>query len=173
MKNTVLFHILFIIALSSNAQKPITPDGVLHYQINVPHELRNDLLQVVKKGNPNIVQLEMLKIQDNNLPLGTSVYEGDEIKPIEDVLKNYVYNINANDVTRNIEGKSFKKDGKVFYRKITISNMSDRQVYNVMYYFMKNNKSKTLYELKLNGSITKRHLIDNTSYDIAKTVYFK
>lgn len=173
MRNLFFLLILLTITLSSKAQKPLTPDGVIHYQINVPHELRNDLLQVVKKGNPNIVQLDMLKVQGNNLPLGISIYEGDDVTSIENVLKNYVYNVKANEVTRNIEGKSFKKDGKVFHRKITISNMGDRKVYNVMYYFMKNNKSKTLYELKLNGSITKRQLIDNTSYDIAKTVYFK
>lgn len=173
MKNPFLFILFLIITISGKAQKSLSPDGVIHYQINVPHELRNDLLQVVKKGNPNIVQLDMLKIQDNNLPLGISIYEGDDVTSIEDVLKNYVYNVKANEVTSNIEGKSFNKDGKVFHRKITISNMGDRQVYNVMYYFMKNNKSKTLYELKLNGSITKRQLIDNTSYDIAKTVFFK
>jgi hypothetical protein len=173
MKKIIIFFILLITTFSCKAQKTLTPDGVIHYQINVPHELRNDLLQVVKKGNPNIVQLEMLKIQGNNLPIAISIYEGDDVTSIENVLKNYVYNVKANEVTRNIEGKSFKKDGKVFHRKITISNMGDRQVYNVMYYFMKNNKSKTLYELKLNGSITKRQLIENTSYDIAKTVYFK
>ena len=135
--------------------------------------MRDDLLKVVKKGNPNIVQLEMIKIQDNSFPLGISIYKGDEIKPIEEVLKDFVYNVKANEVTRNVEAKSFKKDGVVFHRKITISNMGDREVYNVMYYFMKNNKSNILYEIKLNGSVSKRQLIDNTIYNIAKTVYFK
>ena len=115
----------------------------------------------------------MIKIQDNSFPLGISIYKGDEIKPIEEVLKDFVYNVKANEVTRNVEAKSFKKDGVVFHRKITISNMGDREVYNVMYYFMKNNKSNILYEIKLNGSVSKRQLIDNTIYNIAKTVYFK
>jgi len=44
-------------------------------------------LQVVKKGNPNIVKLEMLKVQGNNFPLGVSIYEGDEVTSIENVLK--------------------------------------------------------------------------------------
>jgi hypothetical protein len=173
MKTIILFLGILMITINCIAQKSQILDGALNYQINVQHELRNDLLQVVKNGNPNIVQLEMLKIQDNNFPLGISIYEGDEIKPIEEVLKDFVFNVKANDVTRNIEGKSFKKDGKTFHRKITISNMGDRQVYNVMYYFMKNNKSNILYELKLNGSITKRQLIDSTLYDIVKTVNFQ
>jgi|688.fasta_scaffold1116785_1 hypothetical protein len=173
MRNIFLLLTLITIVLNLNAQKLSSPDGVINYQINVQHELRNDLLQVVENGNPNIVQLEMLKIQDNKFPLGISIYEGDEIKPIEEVLKDFVFNVKANDVTRNIEGESFKKEGKTFHRKITISNMGDRQVYNVMYYFMKNNKSNILYELKLNGSITKRQLIDSTLYDIVKTVNFQ
>ena len=170
-----LFFLLTLLTLAFNlkAQKFSSPDGVINYQINVNHELRDDLLKVVKKGNPNIVQLEMIKVQDNSFPLGISIYKGDEIKSIEEVLKDFVYNVEANEVTRNVEAKSFKKDGVVFHRKITISNMGEREVYNVMYYFMKNNKSNILYEIKLNGSVSKRQLIDNTIYYIAKTVYFK
>ena len=173
MRIPFLLLSLFALAFNLNAQKFSSPDGLLNYQINVNHELRDDLLKVVKKGNPNIVQLEMIKVQDNSFPLGISIYKGDEIKPIEEVLKDFVYNVKANEVTRNVEAKSFKKDGVVFHRKITISNMVDREVYNVMYYFMKNNKSNILYEIKLNGSVSKRQLIDNTIYNIAKTVYFK
>ena len=173
MKILFLFLSILYLNYTTKAQKFSSPDGVLNCKINVQHELRNDLLKVLKKGNPNIVKLEMIKVQDNSFPLGISIYEGDEIKPIDEVLKDFVYNVKANEVTRNVEAKSFKKDGVVFHRKITISNMGDREVYNVMYYFMKNNKSNTLYEIKLNGSVSKRQLIDNTIYNIAKTVYFK
>lgn len=173
MKKIIIILVLLTITLTSKAQKIHTPDGGLNYQINLQHELRDDLLKVLKKGNPNIVQLEMLKVLDNSFPLGISIYKGDEIKPMEEVLNDFVYNVKANEVTRNLEGKSFKKDGMVFHRKITISNMGDREVYNVMYYFMKNTKSNILYEIKLNGSVSKRQLIDNIIYNIAKTVYLK
>ena len=173
MKQKLLLFLILIIAKASLGQKVFSPDGVINYQINALHDKRNDLLEIVKKGNPNIIQLEMLKVKDNNLPLGISKYEGDEIKPIEYVLKNFVFNVKANDVTRTIERKSFQKEGNVFHRKISISKIEGKEVYNVMYYFMKNNKSNTLYEIKLNGSFTKRQLIDSLLFDIAKTVNFR
>jgi hypothetical protein len=45
----------------------------------------------------------MLKIQCNNLPLDISIYEDDDITTIEVVFKKHIYNLNANDIIKNIE----------------------------------------------------------------------
>jgi len=173
MKKTFLYLALIVISISTNAQKSISPDGVFNYQINVKHELAKDLLAAVKKSNPNIIQLEIVTIKGENIPFAISKYEGGEVTIIEVALKDYVYNVKANSITKTIEAKSFTKEGRVFHRKITISSMGDKNVYNVMYYFMKNNKSKFLYEIKLSANNVDQKLIDHTLYNIAKTVYFK
>jgi hypothetical protein len=173
MKKILLFCLLLIPFLNSNAQKSISPDGVFNYQINFQYELQDNLLPFMKKANPSIIQLAKVKFDDKSFLLGISKLEGDNIESIDAVVKNYVYNIKANSHTRNIEGKTFIKDGKYYHRKITISIVEGSEVYNVMYYFMKGNKSKILYEMKASGSNKYHDLIDTTLFTIANTVHFK
>ncbi len=44
----------------------------------------------------------------------------------------------------------YEKDGKTFYRKLSSMN---GQVVNVMYYAMKNNFNRSMYELKMSGPV--------------------
>jgi len=76
--------------------------------------------------------------------------KGDEAMTIEDAFNNYVRDVTPF-FTTVIEAKSYKKDGKTLYRKISESDWGPEKVRNIMFYFMENNNSNTLYELK--GSI--------------------
>jgi len=69
---------------------------------------------------------------------------------IKDAFNNYVRDVTPF-FTTVIEAKSYKKDGKILYRKISESDFDNQKVRNIMFYFMENNNSNTLYELK--GSI--------------------
>jgi hypothetical protein len=109
---------------------------------------------MIQEINPNILFMRYLQLlpDEQKIPLAVSCYT--EEYPIDLDTAFFVYT--ADFPSQGVDGyqsqpqshSRYEKDGKTFYRKVSCMN---GQVVNVMYYAMKNNRDRSMYELKMSG----------------------
>jgi len=144
----ILFFLTFIIGCSS--EKRYSPDGRISFTLTEPHTSLYDTLAVSDNDTYAIIALFKMgdSSRNNNFLFATTRMKGEEEMTIEHAFNYYVKDINPA-LTTVIEAKSYTKDGKKLYRKISESDFGVKKVRNIMFYFMKDNNSNTLYELKI------------------------
>lgn len=153
MRHKFLFLTFFIFFVHScETEKRYSPDGKISLNIIEPNQSILDTLTISE--NDRYAMIALFNIGDSaknqNFLFSITRMKGDEAMTIEDAFNNYVRDVTPF-FTTVIEAKSYKKDGKTLYRKISESDFDNEKVRNIMFYFMENNNSNTLYELK--GSI--------------------
>jgi hypothetical protein len=98
---------------------------------------------------------------------------GEEAMSIDTAYSNYVENFTST-ITTAIESGLYKTGKMKFYRKISFLDAGDSlQAYNLMIYFMKNDYSNEMYELK--GSCGEHELeyMKKTIGEMAESIRFK
>jgi len=143
MRHTLLIlFILMICNVGCVTEAEYSPDGKISLNLIRPYESLMDTLTL--SGNDKYAMIALLSIGDSaknqNFLFAITRMRGDEVMTIEDAFNNYVKDITPI-FTNIVEANSYMKDGK-----------TSKKVRNIMFYFMENNNSNTLYELK--GSIT-------------------
>jgi hypothetical protein len=174
MKLSLLLFLTLINYFSIYAQVVISPDNNFTYKIPYNNEFNFDLLNKVKRINPYIIDIRILKTKQGNKPIAISKYEGDENLPIETILKKYVNSVKPYENSKVVESRTYKKNGILFYRKISILNIDNHnETINIIYYFKESIRSKYLYELKLSSNLSDSSKMKKYLERIASTVTFK
>lgn len=174
MKNILSLILLFNISILGYSQKIISLDGIFSYSIPYKNETGTVLLKTAHKFNPYIIDIRILKTKQGNKPIAISKYEGDENLPIETILKKYVNSVKPYENSKVVESSNYKKNGILFYRKISIINFDNRnKTINIIYYFKESIRSKYLYELKLSSNLSDSSKMKKYLERIASTVTFK
>lgn len=148
----VILSFISFLVLGCETEKRYSPDGKISLNIIGPNKSILDTLTVSE--NDRYAMIALFNIGDSaknqNFLFSITRMKGDKAMTIEDAFNNYVRDVTPF-FTTVIEAKSYKKDGKMLYRKISESDWGPEKVRNIMFYFMENNNSNILYELK--GSI--------------------
>lgn len=127
-------------------------DQTLRMQIPCVHAYDEQLEAGVKKANNKLLYLTVLKLDGKSAPLSVSKYPSAETKTIEQAFKeNETYRPpNSESFYRILEHGEAKRGGKILRYKITeITFESGGKTNSILYYFMKGDASKELYELKV------------------------
>ena len=133
-----------------------------------------DLLASLKEINPNVIFLRSFRTLKNKpILFAVSRYENSERTKLDTVFFKQTVNIKASNLGeisnsyKLISYNRYKKSNKLLYTKVS-SPMEGQCC--VMYYFMKNNFSEVMYEIKLSGGITEIEEMKTISEKIALSV---
>lgn len=142
--------------------------------IPLPNVELEELFSAITKVNPTVIFLRSLSISKNK-PILFAVSRYENSKPVK--LSSAFYEQTANhhptnlgDISKNhkvISFREFIKENKTLYTKV--SKPFEGQC-NVMYFFMKDNFSNVMYEIKLSGSISEKELMESIAEKIALSV---
>lgn len=142
--------------------------------IPLPNVELEELFSAITKVNPTVIFLRSLSASKNK-PILFAVSRFENSKPVK--LSSAFYEQTANhhptnlgDISKNHKVISFReyiKGNITLYTKV--SKPFEGQC-NVMYYFMKDNFSNVMYEIKLSGSISEKELMKSIAEKIALSV---
>lgn len=128
----------------------------------------DELFAKIKKVNPTIIFFRTISTQDQQFLFAVSHYKNAQPLQLAQAFKSATkINEPLSSTYKLISLQSYKKGNTLLYRKI--SNPFKGQC-SVMYYFMKNNYSTTLYEIKLSGPLKHIEKIKNMAEKIALSV---
>jgi hypothetical protein len=134
-------------------------------------EKQENLFYTLKKANPNIIFLRaILTSKNNRILFAVSRYENSESDKLDIVFNeqtvNYKDNIFGTEY-KLISYLKYKSGNKILYEKV--SSPIEGQCC-VMYYFMKNNYSNVMYEIKLSGEMNEMDELKTIAEKIALSV---
>ena len=142
--------------------------------IPLPNVELEELFSAITKVNPTVIFLRSLSTSKSK-PILFAVSRYENSKPVK--LSSAFYEQTANhhptnlgDISKNhkvISFREFIKENKTLYTKV--SKPFEGQC-NVMYFFMKDNFSNVMYEIKLSGSISEKELMKSIAEKIALSV---
>lgn len=166
---------LLVFGLFSFQNTPrIRVNDDLSLVIPLPNVELEELFSAITKVNPTVIFLRSLSISKNK-PILFAVSRYENSKPVK--LSSAFYEQTANhhptnlgDISKNHKVISFReyiKGNITLYTKV--SKPFEGQC-NVMYYFMKDNFSNVMYEIKLSGSISEKELMKSIAEKIALSV---
>jgi len=144
------------------------------FAIPYKFEGNNDLLDVIKNSNSNVLSLYILESPEMPKTLmSISSYSSS----IQMTLDSAFYNETVGSIPENtgtlaqeyklISYDKYAKNGKLLYRKVS-SPMKGKCA--VMYYFMKDGHSSRLYEVKVVGELERQELLMDIAENIANSV---
>jgi hypothetical protein len=148
--------------------------------INIEDKFHSDsnYLNELKKVNDAICDLLYLDIGKDKYPFVVSKYVNTEPVNIDSAFMISVKSIakfptGVNTEYALLDFNTYKKGGKILRYKISeISFGNGKKIDNVMYYFMKDEVSDCLYELKMSCDSTHLNLCKESLEKIAMTVNF-
>ena len=166
----IIISAFIIVSCSSNINKNrnLVSIDSNHFEFELPKEskeLNNDFKEVMLEVNNKIIYLALCDTNDSKYLFMVSKYIAPNKMTIEAAFNqsvNTATNFNSDSLTDNfqlIDYKTYKVHGKTIRYKI--SKHFDR-VYTIMYYFMKDDYSDELYEIKTSA----------TKNDLSKAKYF-
>lgn len=133
-----------------------------------------ELLTAIRKMNTNVIFLRSIELLKNKKVLfAVSRYENSEPTKIDTVFYDQTVNVKADnlgDLSKNynlISFKRYKKANVLLYLKV--SRPMEGQC-SVMYYFMKNNFSNVMYEIKMSGAMSEMEAMKTITEKIALSV---
>ena len=134
-------------------------------------EEQENLFSMLKKANPNVIFLRsLLTSKSKKILFAVSRYENSESDKLDNVFyqqtANYKDNNFGNDY-KLISYRKYKNGNKFLYEKV--SSPFDGQ-FCIMYYFMKNDFSNVMYEIKLSGKMKEKNEMKTIAEKIAMSV---
>lgn len=134
-------------------------------------EEQENLFSMLKKANPNVIFLRsVLTSKNKTILFAVSRYENSESDKLDNVFFQQTVNYKDNNFGNNyklISYKKYKSGNKILYKKV--SSPIEGQCC-VMYYFMKNNFSNVMFEIKLSGKMNEMNEMENIAEKIALSV---
>jgi hypothetical protein len=135
-----------------------------------------DLFTRITEVNPNVIFLRsLITLKNKQILFSVSRYETTKSLSLSSAFYEQTANhhpTNLGDISKNhkvISFREFIKENKTLYTKV--SKPFEGQC-NVMYFFMKDNFSNVMYEIKLSGSISEKELMESIAEKIALSVKF-
>lgn len=132
---------------------------------------QENLFSMLKKANPNVIFLRsVLTSKSKKILFAVSRYENSESDKLDNVFYEQTVNYKDNNFGNNyklISYRKYKSGNKFFYEKVS-SPMEGQCC--VMYYFMKNNFSNVMYEIKLSGKMNEMDEMKTIAEKIALSV---
>ena len=165
MKNILCsISLLLLVGYITSCNKKTNPYQIkndLSFDCSLKIDSAPELFNILKSINPDLIYFGVCTNKENKLMISVSKYINEEPISIETAFFDYT----ANKIPENSMGdykilssEKYVKDNHTFYRKVSCNNGT---IVNVMYYLMKDNKSKNFYEFKMTGYIDeKNYLID-------------
>jgi hypothetical protein len=142
--------------------------------IPLPNIEQEELFLAITKVNPTVIFLRSLSTSKSK-PILFAVSRYENSKPVK--LSSAFYEQTANhhptnlgDISKNHKVISFReyiKGNKTLYTKV--SKPFEGQC-NIMYYFMKDNFSNVMYEIKLSGKLSEKEEMESIAEKIALSV---
>lgn len=142
--------------------------------IPLPNVELEELFSAITKVNPTVIFLRSLSTSKNK-PILFAVSRYENSKPVK--LSSAFYELTANHNPTNlvdlskehkvISFREYKKGNKTLYTKVS-KPFEEHCV--VMYYFMKDNFSKVMYEIKLSGKLSEKKEMESIAEKIALSV---
>lgn len=173
MKKILILIVLLHTIVNSDAQKAIVLDGHFSYLINLKNEHDAEMLKKLQNYNPQLIDVRYIKTKNKTIVFSASRYEGAENMPMKIVLEKYVNSVKATPTSKIIETKTYIKNGKTYYKKVTSAEyIKGTKTITIMYYFKESDKSEYLYELKITADKTTLKEYNRILENIAGTVTF-
>lgn len=134
-------------------------------------EEQENLFSMLKKANPNVIFLRsVLTSKSKKILFAVSRYENSESEKLDNVFYEQTASYKDNNFGNNyklISYGKYKSGNKFLYEKVS-SPMEGQCC--VMYYFMKNNFSNVMYEIKLSGKMNEMDEMKTIAEKIALSV---
>jgi hypothetical protein len=143
--------------------------------IPLPNVEVEELFSAITKANPNVVFLRLFLTSKNEEVLfAVSRYETTKALSLRSAFYEQTANHKANNLGEDVSKKyklisfrEYKKSNRTLYTKV--SRPFEGHC-NVMYYFMKNNFSNVMYEIKLSGKFSEKEEMESLAEKIALSV---
>jgi hypothetical protein len=166
--------LLLLLLLGCNEEPSYTPDGHIFLKLYEPNKSLPDILPLLQDENPNLIAVFVMgdSAKDDRVVLGIARMEEEKAMNLDQAFNEFV-KIVAPAQTRIVEAGSYTKGGRTLYRKISETDFGEYTSLNVMYYFMENQHSNIMYELKISGGPEKKEFIVEQAEKMAMSVYFK
>lgn len=178
--HTILF-IVFLLAFGifsfSNVQEKsrIKINDDLSLVIPVYSGELEELFVRITEANPNVIFLRsLITSKDNQILFAVSRYETTKALSLSSAFYEQTANHKANNLGEDLSNKyklisfrEYKKANRTLYTKV--SRPFEGHC-NVMYYFMKNNFSNVMYEIKLSGKFSEKEEMESLAKKIALSV---
>jgi len=151
-----------------------SPDNHLEIRLHTPNKRIDKALEILREARPEVMSVHQIG-NENYLyfMFSTAKHVGEEPMSIDSAYSNYVGNFTST-FTTAIESGLYQNGPIKLYRKISFLDAGDSiQTYNLMIYFMKNDYSNEMYELK--GTCGEREIeyMKKTIGEMAETIRFK
>lgn len=170
-----LFFVLLTVTSFSQKStgKRIVIDSALSLTIATPHQ-DEKLTKALKAFNDKIMYVAIVNIASQKIPFAVSKYHSEEMRSIDSAFDQTVrFKAADDDVYKLVEAGTYKKDDKVLRYKISeITFDGGAKTNSVMYYFMKDDASNDLYEIKLSGNPKNRKELKAVLEQVALSVSF-
>jgi hypothetical protein len=169
-----IIGVALILLTSPTTDVFFSPDSHLEIRLQQPNKKLERPLQILRETRPEVMSLHQIG-NENDLyfMFSTAKHVGEEPMSIDSAYSNYVGNFTST-FTTAIESGLYQNGPIKLYRKISFLDAGDSiQTYNLMIYFMKNDYSNEMYELK--GSCGERELeyMKQLMRKMAESIRFK
>lgn len=173
---TAFCYSLLVFGLFSFQKTPrIKINEDLSLVIPMPNVEVEELFSAITKANPNVIFLRsLITAKDKQILFAVSRYETTKALSLRSAFYEQTANHKANNLGEDVSKKyklisfrEYKKSNITLYTKV--SRPFEGHC-NVMYYFMKNNFSNVMYEIKLSGKFLEKEEMESLAEKIALSV---
>ena len=171
---TFCFSLLVFGLLGFQNNPRIRVNKELSLIIHLPNGEQEELFSAITKVNSTVIFLRsVLTSKNNQILFAVSRYENSKAVKLSNAFNEQTANhnpTNLGDISKDhkvISFREYKKGNKILYTKVS-KPFEEHCV--VMYYFMKDNFSKVMYEIKLSGKICEKEQMESIAEKIALTV---
>ncbi len=173
MRISILFSLVLMIATDCKQEKRYSPDGIISLQLSEPRYNLPDMLPAMQEVNPNIICLFYVgdSAQNEDFFFTISRMEEEDSMSIQEAFDKYVKDVSP-PMTTTLAAGSYEKNGKRLYRKISETDFGEHRARNTMFYFMENDRSNILYEIKGSSAVEKAPLVFAKMEEMASSVRF-
>ena len=176
--NLMTFWIISTLFLVSGCKDSSQSRVVLNHEFSFtlpfPYEANSELFDVVHEVNPDVIGFYLLDLKDMpNTPMTVSCYTASEPMTLDDAFFNETVGAEPDNLDSLTQGyklisfDQYNKAGKSLYLKVS-SPIEGKC--SVMYYFMKDNNSTSLYEVKVVGEMGEKERLMELAEEIALNV---
>ena len=166
--------ILILSECNDSNQSRVVLNHEFSFALPFPYEANSELFEVIHEANPDVVGFYLLDLKDMpNTPMTVSCYTASEPMTLDDAFFNETVGAEPDNLDSLTQGNKlisfdhYNKAGKSLYLKVS-SPIAGKC--SVMYYFMKDNNSTSLYEVKVVGDMGEKERLMELAEEIALNV---
>ena len=166
---------LFLVSgCNDSSQSRVVLNHEFSFTLPFPYEANSELFEVVHEVNPDVIGFYLLDLKDMpNTPMTVTRFTASEPMTLDDAFFNETVGAEPDNLDTLTQGyklisfNQYNKAGKSLYLKVS-SPIEGKC--SVMYYFMKDNNSTSLYEVKVVGDMGEKERLMELAEEIALNV---